>query len=66
LPAAGLLANLVEYPAVGKNLARFRMQVMAKHSAANIRQAVDIMAECFAAASHDLNEMATPRLSAVA
>ena len=28
-----LLANLVEYPAVAKGAARFRMQVMAKHSA---------------------------------
>ena len=40
LPDLGLLANLVEYPAVGKGAARFRMQVMAKHSAQNIADAV--------------------------
>ena len=34
LPELGLLANLVEYPAVGKGAARFRMQVMANHTAA--------------------------------
>jgi glycine C-acetyltransferase len=31
LPEAGLLANLVEYPAVAKGAARFRMKVMANH-----------------------------------
>ena len=33
LPALGVVANLVEYPAVAKNSARFRFQVMAKHTA---------------------------------
>ena len=32
LPAAGLLANLVEYPAVALNRARLRMQCMAAHT----------------------------------
>jgi glycine C-acetyltransferase len=40
LPDAGLIANLVEYPAVPKGQARFRMQVMADHTEQNIRQAV--------------------------
>lgn len=40
LPELGLLCNLVEYPAVGKGAARFRMQVMAKHSQQNVTDAV--------------------------
>src|SRR5579872_4145897 len=36
LPELGLLANLVEFPAVPKGAARFRMQVMANHTAENI------------------------------
>ncbi|MCE4226181.1 aminotransferase class I/II-fold pyridoxal phosphate-dependent enzyme [Methylobacterium sp. C25] len=40
LPKLGLLANLVEYPAVAKGAARFRLQVMAGHSEENIRHAV--------------------------
>jgi glycine C-acetyltransferase len=66
LPEAGLLANLVEYPAVAKNAARFRMQVMAKHSAENIRDAVEIMATCHAAAAQELAERDRAGLTAVA
>jgi glycine C-acetyltransferase len=40
LPEAGLLANLVEFPAVPKGQARFRMQVMAKHTNREIIDAV--------------------------
>ncbi len=40
LPELGLLCNLVEYPAVGKGAARFRMQVMAKHTRQNVTDAV--------------------------
>ncbi len=43
LPDLGLLANLVEYPAVAKGAARFRMQVMAKHTPQNIADAVSII-----------------------
>jgi glycine C-acetyltransferase len=39
LPDLGLLANLVEYPAVAKGAARFRLQVMAGHSEAEIAHA---------------------------
>ena len=36
LPSLGVVANLVEFPAVAKGSARFRLQVMAKHTKANI------------------------------
>jgi 7-keto-8-aminopelargonate synthetase-like enzyme len=39
LPELGLLSNLVEYPAVSKGMARFRMQVMAKHTKQNVADA---------------------------
>ncbi len=41
----GLFANLVEYPAVAKGQARFRMQVMATHTTADARRAAGIIAE---------------------
>jgi glycine C-acetyltransferase len=44
---AGLLANLVEFPAVGKGAARFRLQVMAAHSAQNIEDAVQILRRAY-------------------
>ena len=40
LPELGLVANLVEFPAVPKGAARIRMQVMANHSEKNIVDAV--------------------------
>lgn len=43
MPALGLIANLVEYPAVAKGQARFRLQVMAGHSRAEIEAAADRM-----------------------
>jgi glycine C-acetyltransferase len=36
LPFLGVVANLVEFPAVAKGSARFRLQLMAKHSRENI------------------------------
>jgi glycine C-acetyltransferase len=36
LPGLGVVANLVEFPAVAKGSARFRLQVMAKHTKSNI------------------------------
>jgi glycine C-acetyltransferase len=41
LPGLGVVANLVEYPAVAKGSARFRLQVMAKHTRRNIDDVVD-------------------------
>jgi 7-keto-8-aminopelargonate synthetase-like enzyme len=43
LPELGLIANLVEFPAVPKGSARIRMQVMANHSKENIAVAVQIL-----------------------
>ncbi len=40
LPSLGMLANLVEFPAVPKGQARFRLQVMANHSQHDIIDAV--------------------------
>lgn len=38
LPGLGVIANLVEYPAVAKGNARFRLQMMPLHSSENIRE----------------------------
>ena len=43
LPELGLIANLVEFPAVPKGAARIRMQVMANHSEQNIADAVQVL-----------------------
>ena len=43
LPDMGLIANLVEFPAVPKGAARIRMQVMANHSVQNIADAVETL-----------------------
>ena len=40
LPSNGMLANLVEFPAVPKGRARFRLQVMAGHSHRDVADAV--------------------------
>lgn len=50
LPRLGLVSNLVEFPAVGKGLARFRLQVMATHSAAEVALAARRMEEGMALA----------------
>lgn len=42
----GLIANLVEFPAVPRGQARFRFQVMATHSAQQIDQGVDLFCRC--------------------
>ncbi len=43
VPDMGLIANLVEFPAVPKGAARIRMQVMANHSVENIADAVETL-----------------------
>jgi glycine C-acetyltransferase len=43
LESKGLLANLVEFPAVPRGKARFRFQVMATHTPGQIDEAVDIL-----------------------
>lgn len=68
LPELGLLANLVEYPAVGKGAARFRMQVMAKHTRQNVTDAVQRIVAAKAKAEIALATMDAerPALRAVA
>lgn len=56
----GLLANLVEYPAVGKGAARFRMQVMAGHTHQNIADAVERMAAAVEAAKREHEMLSKP------
>jgi 7-keto-8-aminopelargonate synthetase-like enzyme len=41
----GVLANLVEYPAVPLGKARFRMQAMATHTTGQAQQAAGIVAD---------------------
>jgi glycine C-acetyltransferase len=43
LPELGLISNLVEFPAVAKGQARFRLQVMAGHTAMQIAAAAERM-----------------------
>ena len=56
LPELGLLCNLVEYPAVPKGAARFRMQVMAKHTRQNIADAVQRLGTAFEIATAEFSE----------
>lgn len=46
LELAGVLANLVEYPAVPQGLARFRFQVMATHTAEHVDLAAERFTDC--------------------
>jgi 7-keto-8-aminopelargonate synthetase-like enzyme len=41
LPARGVIANLVEFPAVAKGAARLRLQVMAKHNTRHVDRFID-------------------------
>jgi len=54
LPDVGLISNLVEYPAVPKGQARFRLQVMAGHSKEEINNAADRIEQAMATASAQL------------
>jgi 7-keto-8-aminopelargonate synthetase-like enzyme len=56
LPEFGLLANLVEFPAVPKGAARIRMQVMAAHSEQNIADAVGILGAARTEAERELKD----------
>ena len=57
LPEFGLVANLVEFPAVPKGAARIRMQVMANHSEQNISDAVEILRAAKAEAERELEDL---------
>lgn len=54
LPALGMLANLVEFPAVPKGQARFRLQVMANHTQHDIVDGVHRLSQAVAEAREDL------------
>jgi glycine C-acetyltransferase len=62
LPQLGLIANLVEYPAVAKGAARFRLQVMANHTAENIAEAVRRLQVAVEDATADLAYLTEPPL----
>jgi len=69
LPEFGLIANLVEFPAVPKGAARIRMQVMANHSQENITDAVQILRAARQEAElelEDINQPAQPPQRAIA
>lgn len=57
LPELGLVANLVEFPAVPKGAARIRMQVMASHTEENISDAVRILKIAKAEAERELKDL---------
>ena len=57
LPAMGMIANLVEFPAVPKGQARFRLQVMARHSQADILDGVHRLSTAVADAREDLEAL---------
>ena len=60
LPELGLIANLVEFPAVPKGAARIRMQVMANHSEKNIADAVQILKTARQQAELELEDINQP------
>jgi glycine C-acetyltransferase len=66
LPGLGLIANLVEFPAVPKGQARFRMQVMAQHSPQNISDAVQCLRNAYDTGTAELAEIGEPRAQAAA
>ena len=56
LPALGLMANLVEFPAVPKGQARFRLQIMAGHGPSEIGLAAACLQKAMATADQLLGE----------
>jgi 7-keto-8-aminopelargonate synthetase-like enzyme len=60
LPELGLIANLVEFPAVPKGAARIRMQVMANHSEKNTTDAVRILKTAKTEAERELEGIKQP------
>ena len=60
MPELGLIANLVEFPAVPTGAARIRMQVMANHSEKNIADAVQILKTARQQAELELEDINQP------
>jgi 7-keto-8-aminopelargonate synthetase-like enzyme len=61
LPELGLIANLCEFPAVPKGQARFRLQVMAKHTPQNLSDAVVRLKQAYEEAQAELEWINSPR-----
>ncbi|MEL7170782.1 MAG: aminotransferase class I/II-fold pyridoxal phosphate-dependent enzyme, partial [Bacteroidota bacterium] len=62
----GVLANLVEYPAVPEDGARFRMQAMATHTPEQAREAAAIVSAAIADAQNQVAGLKTPGVQAAA
>ncbi|HZZ60401.1 MAG TPA: aminotransferase class I/II-fold pyridoxal phosphate-dependent enzyme [Roseiarcus sp.] len=62
----GLVANLVEFPAVPKGAARFRLQVMANHDEEQVAEAADIIRNAYQAAAVELEAIVNAEERAVA
>ncbi|MEO6388597.1 MAG: pyridoxal phosphate-dependent aminotransferase family protein, partial [Croceibacterium sp.] len=63
LPGLGMLANLVEFPAVPKGQARFRLQMMANHSQHDIIDAVHRLSAAVSEASFDVAALESGELA---
>ena len=63
LPSLGMLSNLVEFPAVPKGQARFRLQVMANHTQHDIVDATHRLTAAIAEAAADKDALDTGRLT---
>ncbi|MDE2577687.1 MAG: aminotransferase class I/II-fold pyridoxal phosphate-dependent enzyme [Hyphomicrobiales bacterium] len=62
----GLVANLVEFPAVPKGQARFRLQVMADHTEEQIIAATTIIKQAYEAGAAELDTIVNPPMRASA
>src|SRR5208337_2665478 len=62
----GLVANLVEFPAVPKGAARFRLQVMANHDEEQVVEAAEIIQNAYRAAGAELEVIVNLEHRAVA
>jgi glycine C-acetyltransferase len=61
LPEAGLIANLVEFPAAPKDQARLRLQVMAGHTSDNLRDATAGLADAWRAGREEFEWLNSER-----
>jgi glycine C-acetyltransferase len=67
LPRFGMIANLIEFPAVPKGQARFRLQVMARHTPGNIVTAVNHLQAAYREALQQVDaQTEETRLKAIA
>lgn len=64
LARIGVVANMVEYPAVGRNQARFRLQVMAKHTRDQVDGTIMALGLALHLAIRDLENIGKPATAA--